>query len=58
MEQRRNVPDLELNRISSVAVRIDQGDEKGSREVLWDLRKVCSDYSDPSSTSLAYVLQS
>lgn len=56
-EQRKNVPDLRFNRILLAAVkRTDCGDEGRSREVLWDLRKVCSDCMDPFS--LVYLLQS
>lgn len=46
-DQTKNVPDLRFNRTPLAAVkRTDCEDEGGSREVLWDLRKVCSDYID------------
>lgn len=46
-EQRKNVPDLKFNRTPLAAVkRTDCEDEGRSREVPWNLRKVCSDCID------------
>ena len=51
------MPDLRFNRILLAAVkRTDCGDEGRSREVLWDLRKICPDCPDP--LNLVYLLQS
>lgn len=46
-EQRRDVPDIGSSRILLVTVRTGCGDEGRNREVLWGLRKVCSDCNAP-----------